>query len=199
MKLETKRLILRRPRLSDWKDLVEGIGDLKVSCMLDSVPHPYRKKDAIEWIKKSISKWRKKDQKDYIFFIELKSEKKVIGDTGLFKVDKFRGTCETGSWINKKYWKKGYILEAKVPVLDFVFDKLKLRKIETGAYVKNKASQGMSKRLGFKLEGKKRKSHVSKATGKIHDAYIYGLFKEDWKKNLPRLKKRLNNKIKRLK
>lgn len=40
-----------------------------------------------------------------------------------------------------------------------------------------------------------RKKHLkSLATGKIHDAHLCGLFKKDWKKNLPKLKKHLKNK-----
>ncbi len=40
---------------------------------------------------------------------------------------------------------------------------------------------------------------LRKSTGKIHDEHLYGLFKKDWKKRLPELKKKLNAKIKRLK
>jgi RimJ/RimL family protein N-acetyltransferase len=35
--------------------------------------------------------------------------------------------------------------------------------------------------LGFSKEGKRRKIIRSKADGKIHDDYCYGLLKEDWK------------------
>ncbi len=44
MKLITKRLILRKPKKSDWKDLVEGVGEYDVAKMLLVVPHPYKKK-----------------------------------------------------------------------------------------------------------------------------------------------------------
>jgi len=50
--------------------------------------------------------------------------------------------------------------------------------------------------MGYKFEGCKKKDTKSLATGKIKDANIYGLFKKDWKKNLPKLKKRLERKIK---
>lgn len=194
MKLETKRLILRKPRISDWKDIVGGVGDIAVSKNLKVVPYPYKKKDAIEWIKKSISNWGKKD---YAFVIELKSEKKVIGGTSIDGISKKNKKTTTGSWINKKYWRKGYILEAKVPILDFIFNKLKLRKIETSAWSKNKASKNMSKKIGFKLEGTKRKSIVSEATGKVHDVHEYGLFKDEWRKARPRIIKEIDKKIKK--
>lgn len=34
MELETKRLILRKPQKSDWKDVVEGAGEYDVAKMV---------------------------------------------------------------------------------------------------------------------------------------------------------------------
>jgi [ribosomal protein S5]-alanine N-acetyltransferase len=196
MKIETKRLILRSPKLSDWKDILEGAKDLSVTSMLAIVPYPYHKKDSKWYVNKSINQWKDKKRKDYTFFIELKSERKVIGVTSIHNVDQFNKKANTGSWINKKYWRKGYILEAKIPILDFAFNNLKLRKIETSAFYENEASNAMSKKLGFKFEGKKRKTVVCKATEKIHDQNEYGLLKEDWKKNRLKLIKELNKNLK---
>ncbi len=196
MKIETKRLILRPPRKSDWKDILEGARDLDVSKELSDVPHPYKKKDAEWFIDDVIKKWEKKEKKNYTFFIELKSEKKVIGSTNLYSINQQDRGAKTGSWINKKYWRKGYILEAKIPILDFAFNKLNLIKIETEAFVKNKASNNMSKKLGFKKEGTKRKSCIPKATGEILDSNIYGILKEEWEKSRPKLIKKMNEKLK---
>jgi RimJ/RimL family protein N-acetyltransferase len=187
MKLETKRLILRKPKKSDWKDLVEGVGEMAVAKNIVPILHPYKKKDAIEFLNKTIKKWNNKKQDDYLFFIELKSEKKVIGAIGLHKVDRFNGTAETGSWINKKYQKRGYITEAKITVNDFAFNKLKLRRLNSPVFRDNKASNATQKKMGYKLEGTQRKESRSRATGKIHDTNIYGLLKEDWKKIRPKL------------
>jgi len=198
MKLETKRLILRRPRLSDWEDIVEGCKNLDVVRYLAVVPHPYKKKNAIEFIKDCQKKWNGKNQKAWPFFIELKSEKKVIGVIEIFSYSKQHRICETGSWINRKYWRKGYITEAKITVNNFAFDKLKVRKMETGVYEKNKASNATQKSIGYKYEGTRLRHHISNSTGKVHDEHLYGLFKKDWKKSLPKLKKKLNKKIKKL-
>lgn len=196
MKIETKRLILRPPRKSDWKDIVEGAGDLRVSSMTAVIPHPYSKKDGLWFINEVLKKWKKKKRGDYTWFIELKKEKKVIGVTGIHKISELDKKCRAGSWINKNYWRNSYIIEAKIPIFNFVFDKLKLRKIETEAFVKNKASNGMQRKLGFKFEGTKRKTTVCMATGKIHDSNVYGLLKNEWRKVRPKLIKNLNKKIK---
>jgi len=196
MKIETKRLILRPIRKSDWEDLIESVGEIDVAKMTKSIPHPYKKKDALEWINKNIKNNRRKKKESYNFTIELKSEKKVIGNMGLSGIDKFSGTATTGSCINKRYWRKGYITEAKIAVNDFAFNKLKLRKLNSEVYKDNKASNATQKKMGYKLEGMKRKEVRCKATGKIHDSNLYGLLKEDWKKVRLKLIKDLNKKIK---
>lgn len=196
MILKTKRLILRPFRKSDWKDIVEGVSNINVSKMTTCIPHPYSKKDAQKFISEKIGKWKKKNKKDYTFLIELKSEKKVIGGTTIFNIAKLSANAETGSWINKKYWRRGFILESKVPVLDFAFNKLKLRRIYSLAFVDNKASNSMSKKLGFAFEGTLRKHGKAISTGKIHDVNLYGLLKEEWVKIRQKIIKDVDNKIK---
>jgi [ribosomal protein S5]-alanine N-acetyltransferase len=199
IELKTKRLILRKPKLSDLDDLFEGINNINIAKNLLVVHFPYTKKEEKEFIKKCIEKWSKKEKTDYPFVIELKSEKKAIGTISLHRVDTFQGTAETGSWINEKYWKKGYITEAKIAVNEFAFNKLKLRKLISKVYTNNIASNKTQQGCGYKLEGTFKKHVICKATGIIHDENVYGLFKEDWKKNLPKLKKHLDKKIKSLK
>ena len=50
-------------------------------------------------------------------------------------------------------------------------------------------------KMGNNLKGKQRKVIRSKATGKIHDANMYGLLKEDWKKARPKLIKQMRKKL----
>ncbi|MDB4984664.1 MAG: hypothetical protein JWM20_843 [Patescibacteria group bacterium] len=180
MELETQRLILRKGKRGDWKDIVEGASDLNVSKNMTTVPHPYGKSDAEWFINDSIKKWNQK--KGYSFFIELKSEKKVIGVMTIGGISETNGTATTGSWVNKKYWKKGYITEAKIAVNDFAFNMLKLRRLNSTVFTENKASNATQSKMGYKMEGMSRKAQRSKSTGKIHDINIYGLLKEDWKK-----------------
>jgi [ribosomal protein S5]-alanine N-acetyltransferase len=194
MELETKRLILRKHRKSDWKDLVEGVGNYDVAKMLGSVPYPYTRKNAEDYIKKRAKIWKEKPTTDYVFVIELKSEKKVIGSIGLHKINFFNGVGTTGSWINKKYWGNGYVTEAKIALNDFAFNKLKLSRLESNVFVSNKASNAVQLKIGYKLEGTKRRCIKSLVTGKIYDENMYGLMKEEWKKKRPSLIKKIKNK-----
>lgn len=191
MQLETKRLVIRTPKKSDWKDIVEGIGEFDVAKMLLVVPHPYFKKDANNFIKRKIKEWKQKTPNNYQFFIELKSEKKVIGGIGISKIDYFAKTGETGSWINKKYWRNGYMTETKIVINDFAFNKLGLNRLSSYVFAGNKASNATQLKIGYKFEGTKRKCVRSKASGIVHDENIYGLLKTDWKKVRPKLIKEI--------
>jgi ribosomal-protein-alanine N-acetyltransferase len=191
MELKTKRLILRKPKLSDWKDVIEGIGDYDDAKMMVSVPYPYGRKYAEWFIKLKLKEWKKEKPDAYLFFIELKSEKKVIGAIEVFKINRFFETGETGSWVNKKYWRNGYMTEAKIALNDFAFNKVKLRRLDSPVFKDNVASNATQVKMGYVLEGTMRKAHRSKATGKIHDINIYGLLKEDWKKKRQKLIKNI--------
>ena len=184
MRLETKRLLLREWTKKDIHDLIEGLNDLKVSKWLALVPYPYTKKDAQEWIKYCV-KISKKGQKrnSYHFAIELKSEKKVIGGLSIERIDPFQGTAGGGFWLNSRYHKRGYGMEALILRTNFAFNELNLRKIENGFFRGNNASFKLQKKCGYRIEGIRRKACRCKADGKIKDEYITGLLKEDWKKN----------------
>lgn len=181
-RIETERLLLRQPSMKDIFDIVEGIGNLEVSRWLLVVPHPYKRKEAIWYVDHIKKKAKKKPVTDYAYWLELKETGKVIGGIGLHKVDVFQGKAEVGYWLNAAYHGQGYGSEGLEAILKLVFTRLKLRKLEAEVFVGNPSSGKLLEKYGFKLEGTKRKACRSKATGKVHDAYIYGLLREEYKK-----------------
>ena len=80
IKIETERLILRQFKIEDADDLVEGLNNINITKWMSHTPFPYTKKDAIEYINKSLN------DKSYNFAIVLKKENKVIGATQIRKV-----------------------------------------------------------------------------------------------------------------
>jgi ribosomal-protein-alanine N-acetyltransferase len=180
MKIETKRLILREWKKSDAKDLTAILNNIKVSKWLIMVPYPYTRKNAHRDILDSIKRRKQKNRENYNLAIELKKEKKLIGEAELVTVDKFQGKAEVDSWLGEKYWKNGYAKEALEAILKFSFDKLKLRRVEARRFEDNFRSKKLLEKFGFKKEGIKRKAAKSKADGKIKDEIIYSLLKEEW-------------------
>ena len=180
MKFETKRLIIRALKLKDVDDVVDGLNNLNVLKNLGGIPYPYKKKDAIKFIQLS-----KKNK--YKFGIYLKFEKKIIGVIS-YSVNLKNFTVSSGSWINEKYWMNGYVTEAKIPVIDYFFNNLKLRKLTSSVFLENLGSQKALLKLGYKKEGLQKKEIICKATGKVHDLVLYGLFKEDYLKSKKKIK-----------
>ncbi|MFA5084369.1 MAG: GNAT family N-acetyltransferase [Candidatus Paceibacterota bacterium] len=181
MRLVTKRLILRPIEKKDAKDLVENLNNIKVSRYLLRVSHPYRLKDAKSWIGYCSKESKEKPQKVYDFAIELKSEKKQIGGIEIGNVDRFQGKAEVGYWLGEKHWGQGIASEALSAIIDFAFNKLNLRRLEAGVFMENKASSRLLEKFGFKKEGSRIECYRSKATGKIHGDYFYGLLKKNYK------------------
>lgn len=175
--IETPRLLLRQWRVSDADDIVEGLNNLNVSKWMAFVPYPYTKKDALDFINKSL------DSKDYNFAIVLKEENKVIGGTQLRNIDYAQGTAHGGIWINEKYQGKGYGSESWGARIKYAFEVLGLRRLENGFFKGNERSFKMQEKFGYKQEGLKRQRYICMSTGKIVDEYITGLLKEEWIKN----------------
>jgi [ribosomal protein S5]-alanine N-acetyltransferase len=182
MKLVTNRLVLRDYKEDDLDSLVSQINDLEVTKNLSMVPHPYTIKGGREYLARAIEKQNQKPRTDYSFAIELQDQSGVIGCFGLHSIDRYDGTATAGCWLGQDYWRKGYMSEAAERVLRFAFNTLKLRRINSEAFVENIGSNKMQQNLGFQLEGTRKQSSRSKATGIIHDANQYGLLREDWLK-----------------
>lgn len=175
MKLETERLILRKPRLSDAESIAKNIDNLEISKWLLAVPHPYKLNDAVWWI----NEHKKKDQ-DYSFCIELKSEKGIIGGMGLSKVDLEKGKADVGYWLGVDYHRKGYASEALTAILDLALNKLELKVIEAGVFKGNPSSGKLLEKFGFKRIGSTSKAVRCKADGKIKYDQLYRLLREDY-------------------
>lgn len=180
MEIKTKRLLIKELKNKDDKDLVENANDISVSRYLSIVPFPYKKKDA-KWFINYCKKESKKNPRiNYELGIEFKKE--LVGIIGLTKTDRFSGTAFIGFWIGKKFWRKGIVSEAAIAMINFAFKKLKLRRIDSEVYSENVPSRNLLKKLGFEEEGFRREKDRVKSTGKVHDVYVFGLLKEDWKK-----------------
>ena len=180
-RIETERLILRQLEMKDISDVVRNVNNIKVSKWLLVVPYPYKKKDAIFWIKSSAKKAKAKPRKDYSFGIELKESKEVIGGIGISSIKPDQGTASIGYWLGEDHWRYGYGSEALEKLLDFAFRDLKIRRLEAGVFAGNSSSGKLLEKYGFKREGYKRKAKKCKADGKIKDEIMYGLLRKEYR------------------
>ena len=180
METNGKRIILRSWKNEDVEDLVEGLNNINVSKWLATVPYPYTKRDAEEFI--AYAKQSERNASDIMLAIVLKENNKVIGGTSIQDINKKDGTCTGGIWLNEKYQKNGYGTEAFSIRAEYCFEILGLRRLENGYFADNEKSKKMQEKLGYKNEGIRRKKYLCLATNEYIDEYITGLLKEDFVK-----------------
>ena len=76
-------------------------------------------------------------------------------------IDYKNGFCEYGILMgDKTQWGKGFAKEASIGVINFCFEKLKLRKVNLGVLIENKRAIKLYNSLGFIREGLFKKHKV---------------------------------------
>lgn len=178
MIIEGKRIILRSWKDEDVADLVDGLNNINVSKWLASIPYPYTRQDAIDFLEHT--KQLENSPKDIMLAIVLKENNKVIGGTSIQAINKKDGTAGGGIWLNEKYQKNGYGTEAFSLRAKYAFETLKLRRLENGYFSGNEKSKAMQHKLGYKEEGIRRKKYLCLATNEYRDECITGLLKEEF-------------------
>lgn len=151
LRLAGKRVYIRKLKYSDAEDIYKNVNDKEVVRCTLNIPHPYPKKGAIQFIRKT--RYKSKKRKEYVFGIILKEENRLIGMVGLHRIDWKNKNSELGYWIGKNYWNKGLVTEAVSLILDFAFSQLKLHKVYAKLFEKNIGSRRVLEKSGFKLEG----------------------------------------------
>ena len=167
---------LRNYKLGDANNIYQNVKDKEIVRWTINIPHPYSKKHAIKFIRKS--KYNLKKKKEYNFGIALLETDKIIGNVSLMKVDWKNKKAEIGYWIGKKYWSRGYMTEAVNLVLTIALKKLKLHRVEASIFKPNKASGRVLEKSGFKLEGEMREADLKH--NKWQNRLMYAILKKDF-------------------
>ena len=175
-KIKVDDFLIRKLKKSDASSLYKNVKDKEIVRYTLNIPHPYQKKDAAEFIGRSIKEWN--EGKSYVFGIEI--DKEIVGICSINNIDKESRHGTLGYWLGKKYWGQKFMSKAAKAVVDFGFKELKLHRIEVTHFAENIASQKIIQKLGFKLEGKEREKIFR--FGRWHDHLLYGLLEQDFSK-----------------
>ncbi len=144
MKLKTHRLTLRPPAPADAARVSLLAGDYEVASMTATIPHPYSKAMAADWIGEVCQ-----GDEGVVFMIEQSGA--VIGCTGYraFGADH----AELGYWIGKVFWGQGYATEAVRALIAHAFDTDGFDYLLAGYFEDNPASARVIEKLGFVAQG----------------------------------------------
>jgi RimJ/RimL family protein N-acetyltransferase len=125
--------------------------------------------------------------RDFKMFIIQKKDGTKIGDIhhGLNQPHEL---MEIHYWLVQKERNKGYATEAVQLMVDYLFLSKELTRIQAITDVRNKPSQRVLEKTGFKKEGTIRNCYFNR--GAWRDYYLYTTLREEWKE--PKILTRTN-------
>jgi ribosomal-protein-alanine N-acetyltransferase len=145
IEIETKRLKLRRLRMSDAQRVAKFCDDPGVGRNLAQTPLPYLTAAAEGWI--LITHARAPLGRDFVYAVELPGEG-LIGALGAHR--RVDDSFEFGYWFGRPFWNQGFGTEAAGA---FVAEASKLGELHAGHFVDNPASGRVLTKVGFAYTG----------------------------------------------
>lgn len=148
MIIETRRLILREMRQSDFRDLAEILQDREVVYAYE---HEFTDKDVQEWLDRQKDRYRK-----YGFGLWATVQKEsgqMIGQAGLtMQTCEARKVLEIGYLLKKKFWHMGFAREAAEGCKKYAFESLGADKVYSIIKTDNQPSIRVAQAIGMKEE-----------------------------------------------
>ena len=126
----------------DYNDLQNTTGVTKLT-KLD--PDEIRK-----WFDNDIDEWYKKirEKNHYNFIVYLKETGEPIANISFDRNNKEDNSIEAACWLHPNYWGHGYVVEAMIPVMKYIYDQ-GFENIVAGYLDGNERSKKMQEKLGF--------------------------------------------------
>jgi RimJ/RimL family protein N-acetyltransferase len=143
--IPTARLVLRQHRMSDADAIAQSLGDFEVSRMLARVPAPYDRQDAAEWLAVATSDLAE----DWAFAITAGDDVHI----GCVAFERRGGAWHLGYWLNRFYWRRGYMSEAVHAALARFLMRMPGTEVHSGIFADNLASLKVQEKAGFRVTG----------------------------------------------
>jgi RimJ/RimL family protein N-acetyltransferase len=156
--VETRRLLLRAPAPHDIPAIARLANDEAITRMTLRMPHPYGQGDAEAFV---VTVAAQDPAKANTFLIE-HEDLCPVGVIGLFEDADL--APETGYWIGRPFWGRGFATEALEGALVWAGKRWKKRALMAGHFADNPASGRVLEKAGFLYTGEVRKQ-FSRARG----------------------------------
>lgn len=176
MNIKTERLILDYFRVEDAPQVARLAGDIRVSKMTASLPHPYEVHMAEEWI--SSHQRQRNENSNFTFAIRKKDNQELIGAISIgFNEAHSRGYI--GYWSGVDFWGQGFGTEALKAIINYGFSKHGVNKIWAEYKSYNKSSGRVMEKAGMLFEGFMRK-HFKDNDGSYVDIAVRSILREEF-------------------
>jgi len=141
---------LRPPELDDADVVFECCNDAD-AARFTTLPWPYERRHAIEWIEESTRCWA--DGVRASFVIADASTGELLGTMGLVRLDRDEDIAEVGYLVKREARGRGVAPRAVQLVSGWVLRDLGFGRLELQTDVRNVASQRVAEKAGFVREG----------------------------------------------
>lgn len=110
----------------------------------------------------------------------LKATGRVVGTSRLTEIDLGHRRCELGfSWYDPSLFRSGVNLDAKLLLLSFAFEQLRMHRVQIHTDTRNVRSQRAIESLGATREGVLRRHQVAH-DGYVRDTVVYAITDIEW-------------------
>jgi ribosomal-protein-alanine N-acetyltransferase len=168
------RVAIRDLRLSDARSLFAMLASHEVARFISPPPSTVEGFERfIEWTH------RRRDEGSYVCFgIVPAGYDDAVGIIQVRQLDLGWDCAEWGFAIGAPFWGTGAFLESARLVVDFVFERLGVHRLEARAALRNGRGNGALTKLGAVREGLLRKSFLR--DGEYLDQVLWSIVREDW-------------------
>ncbi len=173
--IQTDRLILRRFSVEDAQAMYSNwASDDEVTKYLMWKSHA-----DVEESRSILTDWvgMYVDEKYYNWGIVLKESGTLVGDIAVVQMNEEISMAHIGYCIGRKWWHRGITSEALMAVMDYLFDKVGVNRIESRHDPRNPNSGKVMMKCGMKYEGTLHSADWNNQG--ICDACYYALLKSE--------------------
>lgn len=174
--IETNRLILRKFKKTDVQAVYDHwTSDDKVTEFLRWPTH-----QSVEITQRVLKSWIDlyQDNNFYQWAIVLKEIDEPIGTISVVEQNEELDMVHIGYCLGSQWWNKGIISEAFLAIIPFLFDEVKVNRIESQHDPKNIGSGKVMLKCGLTYEGTLRQADINNRG--IVDASMYSLLASDY-------------------
>lgn len=171
-RLESARLVLRRPQVEDAPAVVEAIAESfeELRKWMAWAQHVPGLDEQEARLREGGARFDAGE--DFVFFLFERESGLYLGGTGLHRFDWSVPRFEIGYWVRTSRVGRGYATEAVHALSALAFEGLSAVRVEIRCNDRNERSWRVAERAGFALEAVLR-SYEREADGTLRDTRIY--------------------------
>jgi ribosomal-protein-alanine N-acetyltransferase len=173
-RIETPRLILRPLTMADLDDVWAYASDPEVTRYTRFDYHTDRS-TAEKWLKSAVDSAA---GENFLFGLEHRQDKKVIGGAGIRGLNPHDRYAEMGWALARAYWSQDYATEAVRALIGFGFTHLNLNRLEAVCVPEHAASRRVMEKAGMQCEGILRKREFFKKA--YQDVAMHSILRSEW-------------------